>query len=62
MWLRSVAAELHADGVDVTSIYLGLIRTRMIEPTERLRKVTGLDPDQAADIIAKARKATEGSP
>jgi NAD(P)-dependent dehydrogenase (short-subunit alcohol dehydrogenase family) len=54
MWLRSVAAELHADGVDVTTIYMALIRTRMIEPTESLRKVPGLDPDQAADIIAKA--------
>ncbi|OBA88291.1 epimerase [Mycobacteriaceae bacterium 1482268.1] len=54
MWLRSVAAELHADGIDVTTIYMALIRTRMIEPTESLRKVPGLDPDQAADIIAKA--------
>jgi NAD(P)-dependent dehydrogenase (short-subunit alcohol dehydrogenase family) len=54
MWLRSVAAELHADGVDVTTIYMALIRTRMIEPTESLRNVPGLDPDQAADIIAKA--------
>jgi NAD(P)-dependent dehydrogenase (short-subunit alcohol dehydrogenase family) len=54
MWLRSVAAELHADGVDVTSIYMALIRTRMIEPTASLRNVPGLDPDQAADIIAKA--------
>ena len=54
MWLRSVAAELHADGVDVTSIYMGLIHTRMTEPTESLRNVPGLNPDQAADIIAKA--------
>jgi NAD(P)-dependent dehydrogenase (short-subunit alcohol dehydrogenase family) len=54
MWLRSVAAELHADGVDVTTIYMALIRTRMIEPTESLRNVPGLDPEQAADIIAKA--------
>src|SRR2546423_2872196 len=47
MWLRSVAPELHADGVDVTSIYMALIRTRMVEPTESLRNVPGLDPDQA---------------
>ena len=32
MWLRSVAPELHADGVDVTSIYMALIHTRMVEP------------------------------
>jgi NAD(P)-dependent dehydrogenase (short-subunit alcohol dehydrogenase family) len=54
MWLRSVAPELHADGVDVTSIYMALIHTRMTEPTESLRNVPGLYPDQAADIVARA--------
>jgi len=53
-WLRSVAPELHADGVDVTSVYFALVRTRMIEPTPILRKLPGLDPDEAADVIAKA--------
>ncbi|HME50274.1 SDR family NAD(P)-dependent oxidoreductase [Mycobacterium sp.] len=53
-WLRSVAPELHADGVDVTSIYFALVRTRMIEPTPILGKLPGLDPDQAADVVAKA--------
>ncbi|MFG1935278.1 SDR family NAD(P)-dependent oxidoreductase [Mycobacterium sp. NPDC048908] len=54
MWLRSVAPELHADGVDVTSIYMALIHTRMTEPTPSLRNVPGLYPDQAADIVARA--------
>ncbi len=54
MWLRSVAAELHADGVDVTTIYMALIHTRMTAPTASLRNMPGLYPDQAADIIAKA--------
>lgn len=53
-WLRSVAPELHADGVDVTAIYFALVRTRMIEPTPLLQKLPGLDPDQAADVVAKA--------
>jgi NAD(P)-dependent dehydrogenase (short-subunit alcohol dehydrogenase family) len=53
-WLRSVAPELHADGVDVSSVYFALVRTRMIEPTPILRKLPGLYPDQAADVIAKA--------
>ncbi|MGA8544488.1 MAG: SDR family NAD(P)-dependent oxidoreductase [Mycobacterium sp.] len=53
-WLRSVAPELHADGVDVTSVYFALVRTRMIEPTPVLSKLPGLDPDEAADVIAKA--------
>ena len=54
MWLRSVAAELHADGIDVTSIYMALIHTRMTAPTESLRNAPGLSPDEAADIIARA--------
>jgi NAD(P)-dependent dehydrogenase (short-subunit alcohol dehydrogenase family) len=53
-WLRSVAPELHANGVEVTSVYFALVRTRMIEPTPILRKLPGLYPDQAADVIAKA--------
>jgi NAD(P)-dependent dehydrogenase (short-subunit alcohol dehydrogenase family) len=54
MWLRSVAPELATDGVDVTSIYMGLVRTRMSEPTPTLRNFPSLDADQAADIVAKA--------
>ncbi|BBY06451.1 SDR family NAD(P)-dependent oxidoreductase [Mycobacterium noviomagense] len=54
IWLRSVAPELHADGVDVTSIYLALVRTRMTEPTPLLRKLPGLSAEEAADVVAKA--------
>lgn len=54
MWLRSVAPELHADGIDVTSVYMALIHTRMTAPTPSLRNVPGLHPDQAADIVARA--------
>ena len=32
-WLRSIGPELNARGVATTSIYLPLVRTRMIEPT-----------------------------
>jgi NAD(P)-dependent dehydrogenase (short-subunit alcohol dehydrogenase family) len=53
-WLRSVAPELHADGVDVTTVYFALVRTRMIESTPILRRLPGLNPDEAADAIAKA--------
>ncbi len=53
-WLRSVAPELHADGVDVTTVYFALVRTRMIEPSPMLRSLPGLSADQAADVIAKA--------
>jgi NAD(P)-dependent dehydrogenase (short-subunit alcohol dehydrogenase family) len=54
MWLRSVAAELHTDGVDVTSIYMGLIHTRMSEPTPSLRNAPGQSAGEAADVVAKA--------
>jgi NAD(P)-dependent dehydrogenase (short-subunit alcohol dehydrogenase family) len=53
-WLRSVAPELHADGVDVTSVYFALVRTRMIAPTPILGRLPGLSPTEAADAIAKA--------
>jgi NAD(P)-dependent dehydrogenase (short-subunit alcohol dehydrogenase family) len=53
-WLRSVAPELHADGVTVTSVYFALVRTRMIEPTPILGKLPALSADEAADAIAKA--------
>jgi NAD(P)-dependent dehydrogenase (short-subunit alcohol dehydrogenase family) len=54
IWLRSVAPELHADGLDTTSVYMGLIRTRMSEPTPSLRRMPGMDTDQAAEVVAKA--------
>ncbi|BBZ50154.1 putative Short-chain dehydrogenase/reductase [Mycobacterium heidelbergense] len=54
LWLRSVAPELHADGVDVTSVYFALVRTRMIAPTPILGRLPGLSADEAADAIAKA--------
>jgi NAD(P)-dependent dehydrogenase (short-subunit alcohol dehydrogenase family) len=53
-WLRSVAPELHVDGVDVTSVYFALVRTRMIAPTPILGRLPGLSADEAADAIAKA--------
>ncbi|WP_406813255.1 SDR family NAD(P)-dependent oxidoreductase [Mycobacterium sp. M23085] len=53
-WLRSVAPELHTDGVDVTIVYFALVRTRMIAPTPLLSRLPGLSPDEAADAIAKA--------
>lgn len=53
-WLRSVAPELHMDGVDVTTVYFALVRTRMIAPTPILGRLPGMSADEAADAIAKA--------
>ena len=54
IWLRSVAPELHADGIDMTSVYMGLVHTRMSEPTASLRRMPGMQADEAADVVAKA--------
>jgi len=54
VWLRSVAPELRADGVHVTSVYMTLVHTPMSEPTPTLRRMPGLSAEQAADIVAKA--------
>ena len=54
VWLRSVAPELGADGVQVTSVYMTLVHTPMSEPTPILRSMPGLSAEQAADIVAKA--------
>lgn len=54
VWLRSVAPELRADGVHVTSVYMTLMHTPMSDPTPILRRMPGLTAEQAADIVAKA--------
>lgn len=53
-WLRSIEAELEVGRIDVTSIYMALIRTRMSAPTPVMSRLPGLDPDQAADVVAAA--------
>lgn len=53
-WLRSVGPELNARGVSTTSIYLPLVRTRMIEPTEAYKNMPAMRPEQVAQLICKA--------
>ncbi len=54
VWLRSMAAETHADGVTATSLYMGLVHTRMSAPTDDFRFVPGLSPEQAAGLVCRA--------
>jgi NAD(P)-dependent dehydrogenase (short-subunit alcohol dehydrogenase family) len=54
VWLRAVAAEMHADGVTATSIYMALVHTRMSAPTEDFKLVPGLTPDEAAGLVCHA--------
>jgi short-subunit dehydrogenase len=53
-WMRSVASELEANGVRCTSLYLPLVRTRMIEPTKAYKNVPAMEPEDAATWLAKA--------
>lgn len=52
-WWRSAAPELNTRGITTTSIYLPLVRTRMIAPTKIYDKVPAMSPQRAARIIAK---------
>jgi NAD(P)-dependent dehydrogenase (short-subunit alcohol dehydrogenase family) len=54
VFFRAVAVEAAPDGVSTTSIYMGLVRTRMSAPTPVFRYVPGLNPDQAAELVCKA--------
>jgi NAD(P)-dependent dehydrogenase (short-subunit alcohol dehydrogenase family) len=54
VFLRSVALEAKSDGVTTTSIYMALVHTRMSAPTPIFRKLPGLTPDQAAQLVARA--------
>lgn len=51
-WLRSAAPEWRARGLAVTSIYLPLVRTRMIAPTRRYDSWPAMAPETAARHVA----------
>jgi short-subunit dehydrogenase len=53
-WFRCVGPELNARGVATTSIYLPLVRTRMIEPTAEYRNVPAMQPEHVAQLICRA--------
>lgn len=53
-WLRTVAPELNARGVATTTIYLPLVRTRMIEPTAAYKKMPAMQPEAVAALICRA--------
>ena len=53
-WFRCAAPELNARGVSTTTIYLPLVRTRMIEPTQAYTNMPAMQPEQVAQLICKA--------
>ncbi len=53
-WFRSVGPELNARGVRTSSIYLPLVRTRMIEPTAAYKSMPAMQPDEVASLLCRA--------
>jgi NAD(P)-dependent dehydrogenase (short-subunit alcohol dehydrogenase family) len=53
-WSRCVASEVIDDGVHITTIYMPLVRTPMIAPTNMYDAFPTLTPDEAADMICDA--------
>lgn len=51
---RSIASEIVDDGVSISTVYMPLVRTPMIEPTAFYRSMPSISPDEAATMIAKA--------
>lgn len=51
-WLLSVAPELSGNGIVCTNVYLPLVRTRMIAPTEQYKNAAAMQPQAAARILA----------
>lgn len=51
-WLLSVAPELAGQGIVCTNVYLPLVRTRMIAPTEQYKNAPAMQPEAAARILA----------
>jgi NAD(P)-dependent dehydrogenase (short-subunit alcohol dehydrogenase family) len=54
VWLRCVSQEIRQDGVTTSSVYMGLVHTRMSSPTPILNQLPGLTPEQAADQVCAA--------
>ena len=53
-WLDTVAPELAASGVAVTSVHMPRVATAMSAPTAGRYRVPELSPGQAADLLCRA--------
>ena len=53
-WFRCAAPDLEARGVHTTTVYLPLVRTRMIAPTEVYKSAPAMDPRHVAQRICHA--------
>jgi short-subunit dehydrogenase len=51
---RCIASEIVDDNVNVTAIYMPLVRTPMIAPTKMYQRFPTITPDEAADMVCEA--------
>lgn len=54
IWLRTAAPELRRDGVRVSTVYFGMVRTRMSAPTLARWRVPAASPEEAAAMVGRA--------
>jgi len=52
-WFQSVATELKQSSICISSVYLPLVQTRMIEPTKAYRNMPAMSAEQVAVAIAQ---------
>ena len=51
---RSIASEIVDDRVAISTVYMPLVRTPMIEPTAHYKYFPSLSPEEAAEMVADA--------
>ena len=51
---RTIASEVVDDGVDITAVYMPLVRTPMIAPTKMYDAFPTIGPEEAAEMITDA--------
>jgi short-subunit dehydrogenase len=51
---RCIASEIMDDNVNITAIYMPLVRTPMIAPTRMYDRFPTITPEKAADMICEA--------
>ncbi|MTE13825.1 SDR family NAD(P)-dependent oxidoreductase [Nocardia sp. CT2-14] len=54
VWMRAVGMEARPDGVTLTTVYAGLMHTRMSAPSRWMSALPGQSPTEAATGIARA--------
>lgn len=64
LWIGAAVPELRPQGIVCTSVYLGLVHTRMSAPTKAYASMPGQSADQAACVLCRAliRKPRSLSP